>query len=130
MSRLFSSYVCLSIVCLCVGKLAETSYEHILMKFLGGMGHDPSNNLLILGLIPIIGFVRTAYLLLLVMFPVFFSFILFLCLACIFCVPFVYLSNVCSFFYYFPILLFLRICRKCLLHIKINKTRNLGQSPT
>jgi len=27
----------------------------------------------------------------------FFSFILFLCLACIFCVPFVYLSNVCSF---------------------------------
>jgi len=35
------------------------------------------------------------------------AFILFLCLACIFCVPFVYLSNVCSFSLLFSYLIVL-----------------------
>jgi len=51
----------------------------------------------------------------------FFSFILFLCLACIFCVPFVYLSNVCSFSLLFSYVIVLARLSQVLLHIKINK---------
>ena len=37
----------------------------------------------------------------------------------VFSVFFVSLSNVCSFFHCFSMLLFSRVCRECLLHIKI-----------